>query len=285
MSQTQDMIFTLYGDYIRHRDGEAWTGSLIELLGLFGISEQAVRSTLSRMSQKGWLTSRRASRHSYYSLTPKCLELLEEGAQRIFQPRCDPWDGWWYLLTYSIPESKRHLRRRLRRRLLWLGFGALHQATWISCRDLRVELEKVVGDLGIRPYVEFFTAEHQGFADDKEIVARCWDLKGLDDYYATFISHYGPPFEAHEARLRASDSLDSRECFMQRFMLIHEYRSSPYVDPNLPLELLPNDWLGEEAKQLFQQYHDLLVDEAETYVDSVLAKAPDISTRSSVANS
>jgi len=274
VSHSQDIVFTLYGDYIRHRGGEAWTGSLIELLGLFGLSEQAVRSTLSRMSQKGWLVSYRVGRYSFYSLTPKCLKLLEEGAQRIFQPRCDPWDGWWHLLTYSIPESKRHLRRRLRRQLLWLGFGALHQATWISPRDLRADVERVVNALGVRPYVEFFTAEHRGFANDEEIVARCWNLKQLNDYYADFIARYGPPSEEHQARLMASNSLDPRECFMQRFMLIHEYRSSPYVDPNLPLELLPDDWLGQRVTELFQRYHQLLVDDAEAYVDSVLAKAP-----------
>lgn len=275
MSHTQDMVFTLYGDYIRHRGGEAWTGSLIELLGLFGLSGQAVRSTLSRMSRKGWLKSRKAGRHSFYSMTPKCLELLEEGARRIFQPRCDPWDGRWHLLTYSIPESKRHLRRGLRRQLLWLGFGALNHATWISPRDLRAEVEQVVDVLHIRAYVELFTAEHQGFSSDEEIVARCWNLEQLNDYYATLIARYDPPFQERQARLMADDSLEPQECFVQRFMLIHEYRSSPYVDPNLPLELLPDDWLGERATRLFQQYHDLLVEEAEAFVDSVFAKAPE----------
>jgi phenylacetic acid degradation operon negative regulatory protein len=72
----------------------------------------------------------------------------------------------------------------------------------------------------------------------------------------------------------ASNSLEPKECFKQRFMLIHEYRSSPYVDPNLPLELLPDDWLGQRAAELFQKYHQLLVDDAEAYVDAVLAKAP-----------
>lgn len=274
MSHSQNMVFTLYGDYIRHRGGEAWTGSLIELLGLFGLSGQAVRSTLSRMSQKGWLVSERVGRHSFYSLTPKCLKLLEEGAQRIFQPRSDPWDGWWHLLTYSIPESKRHLRRKLRRQLTWLGFGALHQATWISPRDLRAEVEQVVNALGVRPHVELFSAEHRGFANDEEIVARCWNLEQLNDYYADFIARYGSPFEEHRARLMTGNSLEPRECFMQRFMLIHEYRSSPYVDPNLPLELLPDDWLGQRAAELFQKYHQLLVDDAEAYVDAVLAMAP-----------
>jgi len=275
---SQDMIFTLYGDYIRHRGGEAWTGSLIELLGLLGLSEQAVRSTLSRMSQKGWLESRKVGRQSFYSQTPKFLELLEEGARRIFQPRRDPWDGRWHLVTYSIPESERDLRRRLRQRLLWLGFGVLNQTTWISPRDLRTEVEQVVNALRARPYVEFFTtAEHWGFSSDEEIVAHCWDLKGLNGYYAAFIARYGPLFQERQARLESGDSLEPQECFVQRFMLIHEYRSSPYVDPNLPLELLPDEWLGEKAMQLFQQYHNLLVDKAEAFVDSVFAKAPQIS--------
>ncbi len=273
-SNSQDMIFTLYGDYIRHRGGEAWTGSLIELLGILGLSEQAVRSALSRMSRNSWLKGRRVSRHSFYSLTAKCIELLEEGATRIFQPRSDPWDGRWHLLTYSIPESKRSLRRRLRRRLLWLGFGALHQGTWISPRDLLAEVEKAVDALNIRPYVELFAAEHCGFASDEEIVARCWNLEQLNDYYAGFIARHDPPFQEHLARQRAGNSLQPQECFVQRFMLVHEYRSSPYLDPNLPLELLPDYWLGGRAAQLFQQYHDLLTARAEAFVDSVLAKAP-----------
>ena len=274
MSDSQEMIFTLYGDYIRHRGGEAWTGSLIELLGLFGLTSQAVRSTLSRVSRKGWLKSRKVGRHSYYSLTPQSMELLEEGAVRIFQPRQDPWDGQWHLLTYSIPESKRHLRRRLRKQLIWLGFGALNHATWISPRDQRAEVEQVVKSLRVAPYVELFSGEHWGFGSDEEIIARGWDLERLNDYYATFVHRYEPLFLECQARLGNGDSLAPQECFKQRFMLVHEYRSSPYVDPNLPRKLLPADWQGESATLLFQEYRDLLADEADAFVDSVLAKAP-----------
>lgn len=277
MSRSRDMVFTLYGDYIRHRGGEAWTGSLIELLGLFGLSAQAVRSTLSRISQRGWLKSRKVGRYSFYSITPKFLKLLEEGARRIYQPRHDPWDGRWYVLTYFIPESKRHLRRKLRERLLWLGFGALNNATWISPRDLRAEVEQVVNSLHVEAYVELFAAEHQGFSNEQEIVERCWNLKQLNDYYASFIARYEPLFREHQARLKAGQRLEPRECFVQRFMLVHEYRLSPYVDPNLPPELLPDDWPGEKATQLFQQYHKLLTEGAEAFVDSVFAKAPQIS--------
>ncbi len=276
MSHSQDMTFTLYGDYIRHRGGEAWTGSLIELLGLFDLSAQAIRSTLSRMSRKSWLRSRRISRYSFYSLTPKCIQLLEEGAKRIFHPRSDPWDGQWHLITYSIPETKRHLRRRLRRQLLWLGFGTLNQSTWISPRDLRSEVQAILDDLNLHTHVEFFSGNHRGFKSDKEIVSNCWDLERLNQYYADFVQRYEPRHKEHELRLEVGENLDVKECFIQRFMLIHEYRASPYVDPNLPLELLPGDWLGGMAAKLFQAYRDLLVEGAESYVDSILSKAPKI---------
>ena len=276
MSHSQDMVFTLYGDYIRYRGGEAWIGSLIRLLRPIGLSGQAARSTLSRMTRKGWLKTRSAGRYSFYSLTPKATQLLEEGAQRLFQPRADPWDGRWHLLVYSIPEAKRHLRRKLLRRLHWLGFGALNHATLISPRDMHDEVGQVVNALNMHPYVELFAAEHRDFTSDAEIVTRCWNLKRLRRYHAALIARYEPLYEQDMARSKAGRHLQPEACFVRRFKLIEEVLSSPYVDPNLPLELLPPDWLGGRATQLFQEYHEMLVGEAEAFVDMVLAKAPRI---------
>lgn len=276
MSQSQELVFTLYGDYIRYRGGEVWTGSLIELLGLFGLSDQAVRSTLSRMARKGWLKSRRASRFSFYSLTSKCIELLEEGAQRIYQPRSDPWDGRWHLFTYSIPEAKRDLRRKLRRRLLWMGFGTLNHGTWISPRDMQTEVEEIVTTFKLNPYVEFFSGVHRGYSRDEDIVANCWNLKRLNQYYEDFINQYKPLYLAHKTKSLAGEPLNPQDSFIHRFMLTHEYRLSPYVDPNLPLELLPKDWLGVCATELFQGYRSLLAVPAESFVDSVLEKVPKV---------
>ena len=81
----------------------------------------------------------------------------------------------------------------------------------------------MVDALSIYPYVEFFTAEHRGFSPDEEIVARCWNLKQLNDFYADFITRYAPSFQEHQARLRAGDGPRPSECFVRRFMLVHEY--------------------------------------------------------------
>src|SRR3954452_17621654 len=105
----QSMMFTLYGDYVIHRGGEVWVGTLIQIGAEFGLSEQAVRSSLSRMSRNGWLRVRRIGNRGYHSLTPRSKRLLEEGAERIFVRRAGAWDGRWRMLTYSIPERRREV--------------------------------------------------------------------------------------------------------------------------------------------------------------------------------
>src|SRR5947208_16446858 len=131
MARPQSRMFTLYGDYIMHRGGEIWVGSLIQIAGQFGLSQQAVRSAISRMSQHGWLKVRRVGNRSYYGATNRTRRLLEEGKRRIFANRSGPWDHQWRILVYSIPERKRELRTELRKQLAWVGYGPLSRGSWI----------------------------------------------------------------------------------------------------------------------------------------------------------
>jgi hypothetical protein len=42
-----------------------------------------------------------------------------------------------------------------------------------------------------------------------------------------------------------------------------------YVDPDLPQELLPENWLRPQAAALFDEYNDSLSEKANEYFDSV----------------
>lgn len=269
------MIFTLYGDYIRYRNGEIWTGSLIKLLECLGMSEQAVRSALSRMWKKGWLQRRRIGRRSYYSLTDKSRNLLSDGAQRIFEPEDADWSRDWHIVIYNIPEDKRHQRNKLRRELTWMGCGAFNTAIWVSPYDVTSRVQSVSLRLGIEEYVQVFRAHHLGFTDPKELVARCWDLEQINGQYASFIEKYKPLLDRDKKRLANWPEVDPAECFTRRFMLLHEYREFPFVDPRLPPELLPSDWLGVEATEVFKEYYALLTAKANQFVDSVFERAPE----------
>lgn len=269
MFRPRAAMLTLFGDYVLRRKGEIGIGSLIRLMGNFGLSEQSIRSAVSRMCRAGLFKVRHQGLKSYYSLTEEGFALLERGEQRIFGRRSNEWNGVWSIVVYFIPEEKREARDRLRQELSWIGYGPLSTATWISPHSLVKEVERLAEQLKIKKYVQFFQAEHQGFTNPQNIISRCWDLKRIHEKYAELIAEYRPKLEEHRKRLQDGESIEPSECFVERFKLIHEYRRLPFFDPDLPEELLPKNWLRSEAGALFSEYHDLLAEKANEYFNSV----------------
>ena len=272
---SQDLVFTLFGDYLLAEEAPIWVGSLIALLGPLGLSPMATRTVLSRMNRKGWLAVERRGPWSYYGLTRRGRKLLEEGRRRIYHPpRDERWDGAWYLITYSIPESRRRLRDQLRVQLMWLGCGMAGNGVWITPHDVRAEVNAVAAALHVTRHLQIFRAEHAGPTDVDGLVEQAWDLRALDARYASFLNRWRAGFEGCRRCLatgkRDDDCLSPASCFVRRFRLVHEYRAFPLLDPYLPRELLPSDWKGFEAARLFEHYHDLLAEPAVRYVEAVV---------------
>ncbi len=282
--RSQDLVFTLFGDYLLERERPVWAGALITLLGQLGLSPMAVRTVLSRMSRKGWLTAERRGTRSWYGLTKKGRRLLESGRERIYHPTAaEAWDGRWTVVTFSIPEERRRVRDALRVRLSWLGCGPLTSGVWISPHDVRAEIGEIVADLKIGRHLEVFRGEHVGSSAAADLVTQGWDLAGLNRRYAAFIARWRLDFErcrqcgmtGAKAGIHKPCTAPS-DCFRRRFMLVHEYRAFPLDDPYLPRQLLPADWNGEAAARLFETYHDALAGAAERYVAEVCRQGDDI---------
>jgi len=270
MFRPRAAMLTLYGDYVRHREMEIGIGSLIKLLGNFELSEQAVRSSVSRMCRAGQLKVRHESGRSYYSLAEEGMGLLEEGGRRISRRKSSIWNGYWSVVVYFVPEENRKARDTLRQEMKWMGYGPLSTATWISPHDLSKEIEGLAKKLKIKEYMEVFQAKHLGFDNPKTIISRCWDLDRIHKKYANFITEYSAKLDEHRKRLESGEDIDPSEFFTERFELIHEYRRLPYWDPDLPEELLPENWLRSQARALFHEYHDMLAEKANKYFNSVL---------------
>lgn len=269
----QDLVFSLFGEYLLGRHAPVWVGSLIELLEPFEMSPNAVRTVVSRMSRKGWLTAERKGRRSFYDLTWRGRKLLEEGAERIYHPpRDEPWDGSWHLVAYSIPEGERHLRDRLRVRLAWLGCGSLGNGLWISPHPIADAVRVIAEELELTDHLEVFRAEHLGFSDIDRMVSQAWNLQDINRHYEAFIRRFNRPFVQARKKLE-NGGLDPRDAYAHRFELIHAYRDFPLIDPYLPRALLPRDWAGDCVAWLFEKYHHLLTEPADRYVDRVLATA------------
>ena len=266
----QAMLFTLWGDYVVHRGGEVWVGSLIRIGAEFGLSELALRSVLSRMTRAGWLVASRRGNRSYYRLTRHGRAVIDEGAARIFRPRRGTWDGSWHLLTYSIPEARREARDEFRKRLTYLGFGSLAAGAWITPHDLRREVAELAADVGVAAHVDQFRGAYLAPTGGPSLAARVWPLADLARAYGAFAERW----QGVAGNLAIGDGVDDARAFVLRFWLIHEYQRFFLEDPDLPPELLPAGWPGRDVQRLFDTLHDRLAPAANRFFDSVFASRP-----------
>lgn len=262
------MIFTIYGDYIRHYGGEIWIGSLIKLLKEFGHNEQSVRAAISRMHKQGWVSSRKVKNKSLYFLTPQGKERMEEAATRIFKLKGSEWDGKWRMLIYSIPENKRGIRDELRKELLWSGFGSIANSVWISPNDLTKQVYILIDKYNIREFVHYFITEYDGPHENQRLVQDCWNLEEINDKYREFIEKFQPKFLEDSEKIKSGE-MNHAQCFVERTKLVHEYRKFLFIDPGLPEELLPAQWLGTEAADLFSSYYKELAEPASQFFENI----------------
>ncbi|CCG03446.1 PaaX family transcriptional regulator C-terminal domain-containing protein [Blastococcus saxobsidens] len=245
--QPRQLIVTLYGLYAREHGSWLSVAAVVRLMADLGVEESAVRSSISRLKRRGLLDSRRVDGVAGYALTEVAEEILADGDARIFgRRRADEADGW-LLVVFSVPESERDRRHQLRSQLTRLGFGTVAPGVWVAPDHLADEAAEVLGRRGLAGYVEFFRGAHLALGEVPDTVARWWDLDHLHARYAEFLDRQEPVRE----RRAADDGAAPEQAFADYVRLLTDWRGLPYADPGLPLHLLPADWNGARAADLF----------------------------------
>lgn len=267
------MLFTLFGDYVRHYGGTVWVGSLIALMAQLNFTAAAVRAAISRMARQGWLVPIRAGRASYYALSPRGQDRIEEAAQRIFKLHPEHWDGLWRLVVLPGPRDPAR-RVALRRELGWMGLASLSRGLYITPNDLLERTASLAGRYGLTGRVETFTAQHPGPSSDRDLAARSWDLEAIDAAYARFVEEWKPRLGALRGDASGRRARDDATAFAEKTRLVHEFRKFLFVDPGLPEDLLPDRWSGREARSVFSGYYHLLAEGALRFFESHYRPAP-----------
>jgi phenylacetic acid degradation operon negative regulatory protein len=274
------MLFTLFGDYIRHYGGTIWIGSLIALLGEMGFRSSAVRAAVSRMTRQGWLAAVRAGRASYYALTPRGEARVEEAARRIFKLHPERWDGLWRIavLPAAAPAAgRRRDRAALRRELEWMGFAALTRGVYVTPNDLLGQLPALAERYRLAGSGEMFAARLAADGDAAAFAARHWDLPAIDAAYGVFVTAWGPrlaEWRAAAARSGGAPNLPDGTAFREKTRLVHEFRKFLFIDPGLPAEVLPDRWTGAEARGVFSAAYHLLAEPALRFFEAQFRPAP-----------
>jgi phenylacetic acid degradation operon negative regulatory protein len=245
--QPRQLIVTVYGLYARERGSWLSIAAVVRLMAAMGVEPPAVRSSISRLKRRGLLDARRVDGVAGYALTEVALEILADGDARIFgRRRAEESDGW-LLVVFSVPESERDRRHQLRSQLTRLGFGTVAPGVWVAPGHLADEAGEVLDRRGLAGYVEFFRGAHLALGDVRDTVARWWDLDQLHARYAEFLDRQEPVRE----RVASGGGSAPEQAFADYVRLLTDWRRLPYSDPGLPLDLLPADWNGARAADLF----------------------------------
>ena len=264
VSRPNSFIFNIYGDIVTRRAGEqnVALAGLVRLMDAFGVSEAAVRQSVSRLARQGWLRAERSGNRAFYGVTERGRRRIEELSPRIYGPLVD-WDGHWRMLVYSIDEQRRDLRDRLRKELAVLGWAPLATSTWISPNGDLAAVAAAASEAETSESIAIFESSHRGPGTDAALVARCWDLPGIAAAYQRFTELYRPRLNAERSTRRFGE----REAFVERLWLVHDYRKFTYVDPALPSVLLPAHWPGSVAAAIFREYYALLLDRSDRFFE------------------
>ena len=263
--QPRQLIVTLYGLYARDEHNWLSVAALVRLMSELGVDGQAVRSSVSRLKRRDTLRSRSVAGAAGYSLSPASLEVLREGDARIFHIRRATLADGWVVVVFSVPESEREKRHELRTRLSLLGFGTAAPGVWVAPAQLAQETATVLARSGLERYVEMFRGDHLGFTGLTVKVREWWDLAELAARSAEFTARFRPVADRLAVR-PASDA----EAFRQYVPMLTTWRRLPYLDPGLPLELLPAGWSGEAASALFAELNGELREPARRHAMAVI---------------
>jgi phenylacetic acid degradation operon negative regulatory protein len=262
---TTSLLLTVIGSALREHGRWLPSSAFVALMEVIDVPAGRTRTALTRLKHKGVLVSEPRDGVAGYALADDAVPMLERGDARIYQPRFMEEDERWFVLSFSVPEENRDLRHQLKRRLTWIGCGSVAGALWIGPAYLVDEAEDIVEDLGLVGRVTIFMVDElRGATAPQEAIPRWWDLDTLRALHDDFLRE-------HEGSLAAFESDPSpRNAFRIWVRALDAWRPIPYLDPGLPLSLLPNDWPGARSVPIFLQLRDVLGARAGEYIQTVV---------------
>lgn len=260
------LVVSVFGDAVVPHGGVVWLGTLIRWLAPLGINERAVRTAVHRLAADGWFEARSAGRRADYTLTEVSRMRFADAERRIYAAAAPPWDGGWTIVVLGATSVDVASREAARRELRWHGFGELAPSVLVHPSADRDELGRALGDLGLDGKALVLRAEGETRLEShaaplRELVTTAWDLRDLEESYAEYVRRFSPLGR----RLRTATA-DPELAFQIRIFAIHEYRRILLHDPELPAELLPERWIGDDARQLCAAIYAAVAEPAARFI-------------------
>lgn len=240
MVSARDWTLVLFGRFVRAGGGWISVRQLIDLNEPLGADAASTRTAVSRMKRAGFVRSELRDGVAGYRLTDIGEAFFADGDRRIVE-RAAP-DDRWVLASFSVPESQRSIRYKIRSRLVELGFGQMSAGLLIAPAGLHAEAERTLRREELAEWVLLWVAEFGALGAISTVVEQSWDTSLLRGRYDTYVA-------------RATEALgltetDDANGFVRYMQLNNEWRELRYLDPGLPAAVIGQDWPQPEAADL-----------------------------------
>lgn len=183
----------------------------------------------------------------YYQLTNFGSKKLTRNFPLI-NLQSSKWDGLWRIVIFDIKEKNRTARNLLRQKLFSLGFGKWQESVYITPFNVAKDVSQFLKSQGFRDQVCVLVAKHLFAGDVKKLVSNIWQLEILNKQYEALIDNW------KYAKKRFDNdklAIEAKRCYEQSLEIIIK-------DPYLPIELLPANWWGIDARKIIKELSQYL---------------------------
>jgi phenylacetic acid degradation operon negative regulatory protein len=197
-------------------------GRILDFTSLFGLTDGAVRTALSRMVAGGDLVNDDGA----YQLAERLVARQAQQDSGRHHPPAD-WDGSWW--TVAVLPDRRTMadRRAFRTWAIGARLGELRPDLWLRPANIDIPVDAPDAIVTRGPVVT---------GDDHQLVAQLWDLDGVR---SRSLAH-------HQALGHAANRLDERDdqSLVDAFVALAAAQQFLRTEPQLPRELEPRPSSG-----------------------------------------
>lgn len=214
--------------------GTAMNPTLPNLLSLSG--QLTSRPQIRRLEEAGYLSKEKnAAGRWVYQLTRKGA-LAALGGRNPAECWSRTWDGNWRFVLFDLPRKSHNERRKLHRWFRKRHFGCLQGSVWISpdsVDDIAPLLEDIEAGAEAVLAIEGLPVA-PAHDNARKIVEKAWDFIEINRRYEEYLA-------IASSAQRPVSSESERQA--QHLAWMHAVK----LDPLLPADLLPQDYLGRKA--------------------------------------
>ena len=120
----------------------------------------------------------------------------------------------------------------------------------------------IISNLGLSSCTAQFTCDLDSFSDPIAVAQASWSLEEFSNAYQQLLADF--------KNVDQGFCKTPQQAFLVRTLLIHQYRRILLKDPQLPSQILPTDWAGNQVRVRVAQIYKILSPVTDQYLNVLL---------------